>query len=346
MTIVPDSHNDQSAHPVDVVITWVDGGDPRLAAQREQYLGKDPSSGYSGGNPTYFASNNEIRYCVLSILKFAPFIRNIFIVTDGQDPGLQQDVQNYFPGRADSIKIVDHQEIFRDYEQFLPTFNSTSIETMLWRIPGLSENFVYFNDDLFLLRNIKPEDWFINNRPVLRGKWRLAPFKKLLSNRLKIAWNKIWRRRPDYVPRFSFYLGQWNAASLLGMRFRYFFNCHTPHPFSKSRFEKFFTAHPDILEKNISYRFRNQKQYNLTTLANHLEIMDGNENFARLNLVYLHPYYSRMRLRRKIMRSENDPEIKSVCIQSLDMFSRQQQEEILGWMDKTLDVAAGGHQPG
>lgn len=339
MTIVPDSNNAQRTHPVDVVITWVDGSDPRLAAKREQALHQVPDSGNIGGLPTYYASNNEIRYCVLSILKFAPFVRNIFIVTDGQDPDLYGDVRAHFPERMDSIKIVDHQEIFKGYEDVLPTFNSTSIETMLWRIPGLSENFVYFNDDLFLVREILPEEWFIKNRPVLRGKWCLAPFKKLLSNRLKRAYNKIWRRRSQYTPRFSFYLGQWNAASLLGMRFRYFFNCHTPHPFSRSRFENFFATHQEILQKNISFRFRNQAQYNLTTLANHLEIMDGNTHFARLNLVYLHPYYSRMRLKQKIRRSKNDPAIKSVCVQSLDMFSKQQREEILGWMDEILDVA-------
>lgn len=338
---MPDSRNAKITHPVDVVITWVDGNDPRLAAKREKYLKQQKGSGFTGGLSTYFASNNEISYCVFSILRFAPFVRNIFIITDGQDPGLWNMVGKHFPEKLDSIKIVDHQEIFRGYEEYLPTFNSTSIETMMWRIPGLSENFVYFNDDLLLIDEVKPEDWFVDNRPVLRGKWRTAPFKKLMSNKLKIFFNKTLRRRPDFAPRFSFYLGQWNAASYLGRKFSYFFNCHTPHCFSKSRFEKFFAKNMHILLKNISFRFRNQEQYNLTTLADHLEIMDGNKNITRLNLVYLHPYYSKVRLQRKIKRSENDPGIKSVCIQSLDQFGKQQQENIFGWIREKLKINLG-----
>ncbi|MCK7538203.1 MAG: hypothetical protein MZV63_48255 [Marinilabiliales bacterium] len=55
----------------------------------------------------------------------------------------------------------------RDTRNYLPTFNSISIANMIWRIKGLSENFVYFNDDTFLMREYKPEDWFPDGRPLL-----------------------------------------------------------------------------------------------------------------------------------------------------------------------------------
>lgn len=103
------------AHPpIDVVIAWVDGDDPELARKRNNYVHGTNLPVGSGAHSTRFASSNEIRYCVLSILRFSPFVRNIFIVTDEQDPGISADVRKYFPERLRSIRIVDHKEIFED----------------------------------------------------------------------------------------------------------------------------------------------------------------------------------------------------------------------------------------
>ena len=150
--------------PIDVVIAWVDGDDPELARKRSNYVNGTNIPVGSGAHSTRFASSNEIRYCVLSILRFAPFVRNIFIVTDEQDPGISDDVKKYFPERVESIRIVDHKEIFEGYESFLPTFNSICIANMVWRIKGLSDNFVYFNDDSVLIGLFCP---FVNNLPPL-----------------------------------------------------------------------------------------------------------------------------------------------------------------------------------
>ncbi len=335
---MPDKSARQSNHPIDAVIAWVDGSDPRLAEKRNLYLEEAKRTSQHGVQSSFFASSNEIRYCVLSILTFAPFVRNIFIVTDGQDPNLNEDIKTYFPGKADTIRIVDHKEIFRGYEQYLPTFNSTSIESMIWRIKDLSEDFVYFNDDVFLIRDHQPGDWFINNRPVLRGKWLLPPYRKMVGNYIKTVINVYLRKNPGYWPKLSFYLRQWNAASLLGMKTRYFFHCHTPHALNRIRLENFFTENSALLEKNIANRFRNPDQYIMISLANHLEIKDGNRHIEKLNLGYLHPYYSKKRMERRIKRCKNDPGIKSICAQNLDMFGSEMREKIFDWMDKVLDL--------
>lgn len=335
--------NTSSAHsinlPIDVVIAWVDGSDPVLNEKRMNFFMGEKHTNSSGARPTRFASNNEIKYCILSIMKFAPFVRNIFIVTDGQDPIVYEDVSRYFPERLNSIRIVDHKEIFKGYEKYLPTFNSTSIETMIWRIEGLSENFVYFNDDFFLVRGVQPEDWFVNNSPVLRGKWMIAPIKKVIKNKILRAYHKFFLNS-EYQVKFSFYVGQWNAAKLLGRKFTYFFNCHTPYVFNKKVFEQYFKDNQPVMLKNISYRFRNQDQFNLTTLANHLEIIEGNRNFAKINRGYIVPsYYSRKQLIKRMKRCEVDPNIKSVCVQSLDTASKEEQDMIFAWMDKILNLS-------
>jgi hypothetical protein len=334
-----DNHSPENDQPIDVVIAWVDGSNPKLSEKRKQFLPKTKKPGIlPGALPTRFASNNEIKYCVLSILKFAPFVRNIFIVTDDQIPDIYEDVFKYFPERLSSIRIVDHNEIFRGYEKHLPTFNSISIGNMVWRINGLSENFVYFNDDVFLIREVKPEDWVINNRPVLRGRFRVPPYAKLLKRFFKKKFQKYLMGNDDYQPKFSYYLVQWNAAKLVGMKFWFLFNCHTPHVINRKRIENFFAKNQGLLERNISHRFRDLSQFNITTLANHIEFREGNRNIEGLNLGYLVPnYYSKRKLNKKIKRCENDTCLKSVCVQSLDTATKEDQDRIFSWMEHFLE---------
>ncbi|MFN2395767.1 MAG: hypothetical protein ABR597_08780 [Bacteroidales bacterium] len=323
---------------IDALIYWVDGSDPKLSEKREYYLNHAQNINLRAAKPTFYASNNEIKYCVLSILKFAPFVRKIFIVTDNQDPGIHADIETNFPGRSNSVIIVDHKEIFRGYEKYLPVFNSTSILSMVWRIKNLSEQFVSFNDDIFLIREVKPEDWFVNGRPVLQGEWRIPPYKKMTGNFFKIMINKYLRGNPDYQPKLSFYLRQRNAALMLGFKFRYYFHCHTPHPLNRKVAEKFFSENNELLEKNISYRFRSPDQFLLTSLAYHLEILEGNRNMIKLNYGYLHPIYSKRRIDKKIKRCINDQNIKTVCAQNLDMFEKEERERIFSWLDNILGI--------
>ncbi|MEN8156781.1 MAG: Stealth CR1 domain-containing protein [Bacteroidota bacterium] len=324
---------------IDVVVLWVDGSDPVLTAKRERYLKEEGiTHSHSAALPTRYASNNEIRYCVLSILTFAPFVRNIFLVTDGQDPDLYEDIRSHFPERLNSFKIVDHKEIFEGFEEFLPTFNSMSIEYMIWRIKGLSENFIYFNDDVFLVRETGPSDWFVGNRPVLRGRWKFPPYRKKAGHFIKRGIHRKILGNSDYHPRISFLLQQWKAAYLLGMRFRYYFLDHTPHPMNRKRLEAFFDDHPEVLKKNISYRFRSRDQFQITALAYHLEIREGNHHLAPLNLTYLHPYYSAKRLLKKLAVSKQNERIGSICVQSLEMIDREVGDEVLGWMEQILMI--------
>ncbi|RWS31254.1 N-acetylglucosamine-1-phosphotransferase subunits alpha/beta-like isoform X1 [Leptotrombidium deliense] len=99
-----------------------------------------------------FADNEELRFSLRSLEKFAPWIRNVFIVTNGQIP-------HWLNLRNPKVKVITHQQIFAN-KRHLPTFNSAAIELNLHRIPGLSQKFIYFNDDIFLAKPIFPEDFF------------------------------------------------------------------------------------------------------------------------------------------------------------------------------------------
>ena len=336
-----DNNSTARDNPVDAVILWVDGSDRALAEKRARYLSLEKTSGaHPGALPFRFASSDEIRYCILSILTYASFIRNIFVVTDGQDPGLDKEISERFPEKAGCLKIVDHREIFRDYEQFLPTFNSSSIHSMIWRIKGLSERFVYFNDDVILIKDHSVADLFIDNRPVLMGRWLLPPYRRYAFIKLKVLINRHLRNNKDYRPRISFYIRQWKSASVLGFSHRYFFHDHSPHPFSKKTLEDYFSAHPELLEKTISYRFRDPDQVLVSSLAYHLEILSGNSNFRKLRLGYFHPYYPDWRQKRRIRKCINNPGIKTVCIQSIEMMSQPVREKIISFMESVLNLKA------
>lgn len=330
----------KKAKPIDAVIAWVDGNDPVLSEKRNSYLGKKGSSNPgSGAATTRFASVNEIKYCVLSIMRFAPFIRNIYVVTDGQDPELYEDIRTHFPARLDSYKVVDHKEIFEGYEDLLPTFNSISIAHMIWRIRGISETFVYFNDDTFLIREMKPEDWFLNDQPLMRGKWVPAPHFRIAWDRLRTGIKRTLLRKSGFKPRASFHLGQWNSAAMLGFKWRYFTVSHTPHTVERKLVEAYFNDNTTLLTKNISFRFRDPSQFTFIAMSNHLQLSGGNRQIADPGLAYLQPYgRSSEYIDKKIAYCENKTQIKFVCVQSLDLCKKEEQDKVLGWIERRLDL--------
>ena len=326
-------------HPIDIVVAWVDGKDPVLQKKRLSFIKSNESFFHPGSTQTRFHSLNEVKYCILSILKFAPFIRNIFIVTDQQDPKIDNAVKKYFPERINDIYTVDHKEIFEGYEQYIPTFNSICISNMLWRIKGLSDQFVYFNDDIFLVRHISPTDWFFENKPVLRGKWRFPPFGRLLLDELKEKGNWLFSSKKNKERLASFQVNQWNAAKILGFRWIYFRSGHTPLALNKQTLKNYFESNPKILENNISFRFRNYFQFNTVALANHLEIQSGNKNRMKTQAIYLQPHNrGKDYVDRKFNLAVMNKNFLFICAQSLDLADKQDQEKVIQKMKLLLKL--------
>lgn len=325
------------SEPVDAVVTWVDGSDPAHRAKMKPFLDSLGPGGHPGALPSRFGSVGEIHYCVLSILRFAPFVRNVFIVTDNQDPGVIDLVTKHFPEKVGAIKIVDHREIFHGYEQYLPTFNSSSIEPMLWRIPGLSKNYLFFNDDTFLVRPTFPSDFLVGDRPVLRGKWNLPPLPRIALDHIWSHTKRVVFRKKWSKPRLSFQVVQWLSAHMLGFRWRFFLASHTIHVLSREKLQQFFEANPLKLEKNITPRFREYWQFHIASLSNHLEILDGNKNFRPLQLLFFKPAGKKVDyVKKKIEKFGKNPNIKFACIQDLDVCSPLVRQLAFEWLDDII----------
>lgn len=148
--------------PIDVVYTWVDGTDPEWLAvkhdHRPQLLPSDSGILHAESRNDLkerFNNRDELKYSLRSLEMFAPFIRNIFIVTMNQVP-------DWLDTDHPQITMVDHRDIY-SIPDALPTFNSSSIETQLHHIDGLAEHFIYFNDDVFLGKACDWTEFFYGN---------------------------------------------------------------------------------------------------------------------------------------------------------------------------------------
>ena len=321
--------------PVDAVITWVDGNDEVHADKLATYLATHGISRPESAAPTRFNECGEINYCVKSLLHFAPWIQTIYIVTSAQTPPiLKQLMGTPEEGR---VKIVDESELFFGFESNLPMFNSITIESLLWRIPGLSNRFIYLNDDWSIIRPVAYDDFFRDDKIVLRGHWRVQSERKL---------DNYWKRFLDYalkrahspVERDSHRVVQENSAKLAGYHRRFFQLPHAPLPAKRKTFEDFFLKYPDLLSQNVSYAFRDRKQFLPLTLAQHLDIKQKNVIFDNsLVTAYINGAHSSSdRVQHRLDCADRKNNIAFACMQSMDLASETTQKIVFEWLDKRI----------
>jgi len=303
---------------IDAVILWVDGSDEKHQEKMLPYV-EDKNLFQSKKFRTRFDQVNEIKFTVDSILKFASFIRNIYIVTDEQTPDfLKEDSSKKIYSK---VSIVDHKVIFAGYEDYLPTFNNRPIETCLFRIPNLADHFIYFNDDFFLINETKPTDFFINGQPILRGKWLEFDKKTIFKKEKK---NKAGHKT-----------AQQKAAKLIGFNKYYNFR-HTPHPLRKSTFENYFNANEDEFINNIKFRFRESNQFTPQGLANHIEIKNKTCVLKDdLQLIYFRSYKKPL-LWYKLKLKMNSTRNLFLGLQSLDFCPPHILDYLVKWLGNRL----------
>jgi len=311
-----------SPFPVDVVLPWVDGLDPVLAAKRAQYAGKGMLTNNEVGGPGRYVSLGEIRYCIASVLRFAPFVRKIFIVTDGQDPDLGGMLREHFPDRVDDVVTVDHSVIFRGREQWLPTFNSNSIDTLIWNIPDLSEHYLYMNDDEMLIRPVTVEDFFPEGKVVC------------YAHKYPASLVRLWRLlRPHHV---GFKECMLRSLELMGSSACHILYLgHTACPMLKSWFERWTEERPDMVERNLRYKFRDVAQFEVQE-AFYLDM----ERQGRLVLVsdkeaglVLKHYKGGGYVDRKLELFSQDKTRRFVCFNSLDRLTPEELAHVSAWLD-------------
>ncbi len=201
--------NDVKDIPVDLVYLWVNGNDPVWIEKRNRVIGKTEEHSAVNCDGRY-ADNDELKYSLRSAEMYAPWIRKIFIVTDSQVP-------SWLDTTNPKIRIVDHKEILPP--EALPCFNSSVIEHFIARIPGLSERYLYANDDMYFNRPVTPEDFFApDGLPYIRVNRR--PFRKL---QLKISEKLLHKKLSSYNQKVQ------NAAKLVEQKFGKYYGAKAHH---------------------------------------------------------------------------------------------------------------------
>lgn len=317
---------------IDALLPWVDGDDLALKAKRSAYMSGSDAANDDVAGATRYKSIGEVKYCVASILRFAPFVRKIFIITDGQDPALNPFIEKNFPGESGKIEIVDHGEIFKGYEYALPVFNSNAIEAVFWNIPRLSEHFLYFNDDFMLTAPVGPEDFFRpDGRVVCFGDWVPTFYGKLL-HALKPSHNghKTIGFKDLMINALDYYGGGWRFINL----------GHTPRPLLKSWFENWARERADMVELNLKGKFREPFHFQ-TQEPFYIDMArKGKLDLVptKRKLLYFKRRDAKDYVERKL-RSFDASDKPFVCFNSLDYCTPQEQQEVLDWLRKRIGVS-------
>lgn len=224
--------------PIDIVYLWVDGNDPKWRARRHRAAQAHDAIDHSamalyGNVEGRFRDNDELRYSLRALERHFPDHGHVYIVTDGQTPSWLRPSKH--------LTLVDHRDLIPAAQ--LPTFDSAHIESYVHRIPGLSERFFYFNDDVFFGAPVQVDQWFWHggvyatwsDDPVVEGT-ALRADENALENasRLSAQW---LARLPDYrhTPRTF---------------------AHSPRPMLQSMLLEAEQAAPELFERVRSTTFR------------------------------------------------------------------------------------------
>ena len=138
---------------IDFVIIWVDGGDPEWQAEKSKYQSDTENT---DTRSIRYRDWDNLQYWFRAVEKYAPWVNKIHFVTWGHLP-------SWLDTTNPKLNIVNHKDYIPP--EYLPTFSSHTIELNLHRIEGLAEQFVYFNDDMFLNKPVRPDDFFKNGLP-------------------------------------------------------------------------------------------------------------------------------------------------------------------------------------
>ncbi|KAG4095505.1 hypothetical protein H8356DRAFT_1687557 [Neocallimastix lanati (nom. inval.)] len=230
---------------ISIVYTWVDGSDINF---------QDLKSKYNGGiknDNNRDRSVDELRYSIRSLEKYMPWHQGtIYIVTCHQIPKWL-DVNN------PRIKIIDHKTIFPKF--LFPTFDSNIIELYLDKIPGITERFIYFNDDLFLNNYIHPSFFFTN-----KGYIKIYKENKLLQVSMKIFRSNILKKR-NMFNNMS-YNTRKMIRSYFNKDFQYYYLQHYPNVIYRDLMEPFRQFFKKDLKVFCIDKFRNWEKIHLLYL--------------------------------------------------------------------------------
>jgi hypothetical protein len=247
-------------YPIDFVVTWVNEEDSEWLALRNKYMSAEKSHPWNSWTmgEKRFRDWGLLPYWFRGVAKFAPWVRNVYLVTAGAVP-------SWLDVNCPNLRIIHHEDFIPT--KYLPTFNSHTIEWNLHRIDGLSEQFVYFNDDMYLTSPTKRDDFFRNGLPrdsavlgvsfLSRVQPSYVAYSAMLLNE-HFDMHKVIKKHPSnwINPKYGLKNIVKTITLLPQNRFPGMSTDHLPFSLLKETYCDLWNLEPQLLDKTCNDRFR------------------------------------------------------------------------------------------
>lgn len=246
---------------IDFVVTWVNMEDPQWKKDFDKYSGRQDNE-KNGVSVARFRDYGFLKYWFRGVEKFAPWVRKIHFICSGNPPEWL-DIKN------PKLHIVRHEDFIP--KQFLPTFNSVVIERYMYRIEGLADHFVYFNDDFYIIRPTAKERFFVDGLPCDISIFQYNPswsqYYKRIKNNIRII-NRHFSKK-EVMKKFheKWYDKSYGNKLLMNYLLKpygKFITLRTPHnaqPYLKETFHQVWEAAEKELTETSENRFRKVTDY-------------------------------------------------------------------------------------
>ncbi len=306
-------------YPIDIVFTWVDSNDNEWRNNFNSTLkeyGRNDLLGTSA-NESRFRSFNELKYSLRSISMYADFFRKIYIVTAGQVP-------DWLDTNNNKIEIINHKDIFPKGD-YLPTFNSHSIESRLHHIQGLSDNYLYFNDDFFISRPLTPKDFFLRKDISYFFPTNSTYIGLNSANQNDMPVDTAAKNNRDII------FNKFGTVEILKFG-------HVPYPQIKPILFEIENELKDELDNTSKSRFRNINDISLpSSLYHHYAKHNGNAVPGNINQIYIDISISNsLDLLKKLSNMDVSLQPDVLCINDVD-YSKGNIEKYTGIVQNLLE---------
>lgn len=246
---------------IDFVVTWVNMDDPEWQNEFSKYS-CDANNTKNGISKARFRDYGFLKYWFRGVEKFAPWVRKIHFVTSGQKP-------EWLDENNPKIHLVNHKDFIP--AEFLPTYNSVVIERYMYRIEGLAEHFVYFNDDFYIIDKLSPERFFKNGLPCDIAVFAYNPswsqWYVRIKNNIRLInrhfdKKEVMRRWHDkWFDKSYGSKARWNYLLRFYGKFVTLRVPHNAQPYLKKTFEEVWAAEEAELTRTSVNRFRALDDY-------------------------------------------------------------------------------------
>lgn len=315
---------------IDFVVTWLDSSDPIWQEQYRKYKKLNHEGDLSDAR---YRNWDLFRYWFRALEEYAPWVNKVFLITNGKFP-------DWINKNHPKLVLVKHSDYIP--KEFLPTFNSCAIELHMNKISGLSEHFVYFNDDFYINSYVYPEDYFKNglpcdnnaesvfNVPIYSTENKFGIYMSILTNIGVI--NKHFNRWHTFKKSpqkwLGFHLGfKENMLSInlarqqrfIGFKWR-----HYEQPFLKSVMDEAWEKEPEMLNNSCT-RFR--EEVILNPYFFRYWQFASNKFYPIRKGKHKHIYMTKSNML-EIANTLNDKKIKSVCLNDVPFCSNKDFYEI------------------